>query len=352
MSSRKLLSFALLAAPTLFGQIEPNAGTWRTWVVPSVSQLRLAAPPGSDATSAEIESLKVMLAEASPDTMAQVAYWDAGSPEYRWLQIAARQMLAQNVPAPQFTRGMALLSVAMYDATIAAWDSKYAFNRQHPNAIDSTIKPAVIIADVPSYPSEHAVAAGAASVVLAYLFPVQAQTYSNLAVEAGRSRLFAGAAFPSDVSAGLNLGRTAGQMVVSYARADNSDAVFAGSFPATPGVWSSATPVAPLAGSWKPWVLAAGADFRLPTPPSGTSADFLAEVAAVKSFARTNASNHSAWFWQPSFITPWLDNLHREIFENHLDGNTPRAARAYALEAIAQHDATIACWDTKYAFLE
>lgn len=352
MSSRKLLGFAILAVPTLFGQIEPNAGTWRTWVVPSVSQLRLAAPPDSDATSAEIQSLKVMLAEANPDTMAQVAYWDAGSPEYRWLQIATRQMLAENVPAPQFTRGMALLSVAMYDATIAAWDSKYAFKRQHPNAIDSTITPTVFVADVPSYPSEHAVAAGAASVVLAYLFPAQAQTYSNLAEEAGRSRLFAGAALPSDVTAGLDLGRTTGQMVISYARADNSDAVFTGSFPATPGIWSSATPVTPLAGSWKPWVLATGADFRLPSPPSATSADFLAQVAAVKSFARTNSSNHSAWFWQPSFITPWLDNLHREIFENHLDGNAPRAARAYALEAIALHDATIACWDTKFAFLE
>jgi hypothetical protein len=72
----------------------------------------------------------------------------------------------------------------------------------------------------------------------------------------------------------------------------------------------------------------------------------------VKNFARTNASNHSAWFWQPSFAVPWLDTLSREIFENHLDGNPPRAARAYALETVAQHDATLACWDSKYAYLE
>jgi len=32
--------------------------------------------------------------------------------------------------------------------------------------------------------------------------------------------------------------------------------------------------------------------------------------------------------------------------------NPPRAARAYAYEAIAQHDATLACWDTKYTYLE
>ena len=352
MLTLKLLGAAFLAVPVLLAQVEPKAGAWRTWVVPSVSQIRVAAPPDATGTTAEIQSLKALLAEADPDTAAQAAYWDAGSPEYRWLQIAAQQMLAQNVAAPLFTRGMALLSVAMYDATIAAWDSKYTFNRQHPNMIDSTIKPSVNLANVPSYPSEHAVTAGAASVVLAYLFPAQGGVYADLAEEAARSRLFAGAAFPSDVSAGLDLGRTVGQMVVAYARTDNSDAIFAGSFPAAPGVWSSATPVTPLAGTWKPWVMATGADFRLATPPANTSSEYLAQVAAVKSFPRTNASNHSAWFWQPSFITPWLDNLHREIFENRLDTNAPRAARAYALEAIAQHDATIGCWDTKYAYLE
>ena len=31
---------------------------------------------------------------------------------------------------------------------------------------------------------------------------------------------------------------------------------------------------------------------------------------------------------------------------------SPRAARVYALATIAQHDATIACWDTKFTYLE
>jgi membrane-associated phospholipid phosphatase len=51
-------------------------------------------------------------------------------------------------------------------------------------------------------------------------------------------------------------------------------------------------------------------------------------------------------------VTPWLDTVNLEIFQNHLDQDAPRAARVYALEAVAQHDATIACWDTKYAYLE
>jgi hypothetical protein len=99
-------------------------------------------------------------------------------------------------------------------------------------------------------------------------------------------------------------------------------------------------------------VLTAGNQFRLPAPPANDSPDFLAQVAIVKNFSRTNASNHLAWFWQPAFITPWLDTVNQEIFENHLDTNPPRAARAYALETIAQHDATLACWDSKFTYLE
>lgn len=37
------------------------------------------------------------------------------------------------------TRIMALVSVAIYDATIAAWDSKYAYNRPRPSQFDTTL---------------------------------------------------------------------------------------------------------------------------------------------------------------------------------------------------------------------
>src|SRR5207249_8937076 len=75
-------------------------------------------------------------------------------------------------------------------------------------------------------------------------------------------------------------------------------------------------------------------------------------ICGSKESQPTNAINHLAWFWQPGFFQPWLQQADLEIFQNHLDLNAPRAARAYAYETIAQHDATLACWDTKYAYLE
>jgi membrane-associated phospholipid phosphatase len=173
-----------------------------------------------------------------------------------------------------------------------------------------------------------------------------------MANQAAMSRVLAGAAFPSDVAAGMNLGAQVGQAVITFAQADGSSQPFTGSFAAAPGVWGSPTPVTPLAGSWHPWVLDSAGEYRPPAPPGFGSADANAQYAAVKNLQRTNASNHLAWFWQPGFFQPWLQQDEIEIFQNHLDSNPPRAARVYALQTIAQHDATLACWDAKYTYLE
>ena len=231
----------------------------KPWVVPAVNQIRLAAPPDAATSAAEIQTIKSLMAQATADTRAQVAYWDAGAPGYRWMQLASQQMLAQNLAAPLFTRGMALLSVAIHDSTIAAWDSKYAWNRPSPSAMDSGIKPLATIPNVPSYPSEHAVAAGAAWVVMASCSPRWPKPTPILRKRQARSRVFAGADFPSDVTAGLQLGRQVGQLLIAYAMADGSSTPFAGSFPSASGVWSSTTPVTPLAGSWKTWTLPSAA---------------------------------------------------------------------------------------------
>jgi membrane-associated phospholipid phosphatase len=261
--------------------------------------------------------------------------------------LAEQYVISEGLSTPFQTRALALVAAAISDATIAAWDSKYAYNRKHPSDLDPTVAPVVAVPQSPSYPSEHAAAA-----VLAYLFPDQATNVANLANQAATSRVMAGVAFPSDVFSGLDLGQSVGQAVIAYARADGSNQTFTGSFPPTPGVWSSATPVAPLAGTWKPWVLSTGHDFRPGPPPAFGSDAANAQYAAVKNLTRTNDTNHLAWFWQPGFFQEWLDQVSEGIFQNHLDLNPPRAARAYAYETIAQHDATLACWDAKYTYLE
>ncbi len=102
---------------------------------------------------------------------------------------------------------MALLSIAISDATVAAWDAKYTFNRPRPSELDGTLRTVLSDPRGPSYPSERAVVAGAASGIPTYLFPDDAPVFTAAAEQAGVSRLMAGVEYPSDVTAGLTLGR-------------------------------------------------------------------------------------------------------------------------------------------------
>jgi len=342
----------LALAGNLSAQVEPQAGQWKTWVIASGSALRLPAPPDAAEAAAEVPWVKQCVAARDQAALTQIYFWDAGAPGYRWMQLTKQLVVSNGLATPLQTRALALVAAAIYDATVATWDSKYAYNRRHPAEVDPSVTTAATASASPSYPSEHAVTAAAAAAVLAYLFPDQTGTVIDMADQAAWSRIMAGVAFPSDVIAGMDLGSQVGQAVIANANADKSSQIFTGSFPAAPGVWSSATPVAPLAGTWRPWVLTSGNQFRPAAPPAFGSSDANAQYAAVKSLQRTNTTNHVAWFRQPGFFQPWLQQIETEIFQNHQDLNAPRAARAYALQTIAQHDATIACWDSKYAYLE
>jgi membrane-associated phospholipid phosphatase len=354
-----LVSFS----PGLSAQIAPTAGNWQTWVLSSGSQLRLQPPPGQRDSKEEIEILSNLAAQRDPGVLDLIKFWEAGSPSYRWNQIAGAEISKFNLNSPRSERVLALVHVAIYDAMVAAWDSKYFYNRPRPSDLDKKLSTVIPNPDSPSYPSEHAVAAGAASTVLAYLFPADAQMFADQAAAEGTSRLLAGVQYPSDVQTGFDLGRAVAALVIARAQSDGSSAIFNGSIPNGPCNWKGANPVEPLAGTWKTWVLTSGSDFRPGPPPDCTSTQEAAELAEVKSFPHVLPATGSTFiplssfdteskgfFWQGRALAFWSDLLDKEIFENRLENNPPRAARAYAIQNITAYDATVACWDGKYAY--
>src|SRR5260370_25128792 len=143
---------------TLMAQVEPGAGKWKTWVIPSGSTLRLAAPPDSEITTTELRWVKECVPQRDQATLSTIRYWDAGSPGYRWMQLAEQYVISGGMSTPLQTRALPLVATAISDATIAAWDSKYAYNRKHPSDVDPTVAPVVAVSQSPSYPSEHAAA--------------------------------------------------------------------------------------------------------------------------------------------------------------------------------------------------
>lgn len=332
------------------GQIEPKAGTWKTWILTSAKQLRLSPPPDAAATEGEIRTLRSLEAQRDSTTLDLINFWDVGGPSHRWNEILTDQISKNRFNTPRSARARALLNVAIYDAMIVAWDLKYTFNRPRPSVFKPGLSTVVPNSQSPSYPSEHAVAAGAASAILTYLFPSDARRYEEMAQEAGRSRLLAGVQYPSDVEAGLRLGRVVAEQVIRYARRDGSDAKFTGPIPTGPGYWRGTDPLEPLAGAWKTRVLTSGRQFRPPPPPAYGSTQLAAELAEVKNFPRTPETNQAAFFWQSRGGQFFYDLTNQKIFEHRLDINPPRAARVYALVNIAAYDSTLACWDAKYAY--
>jgi membrane-associated phospholipid phosphatase len=200
------------------------------------------------------------------------------------------------------------------------------YNRPRPTAVDGSIEAVISNPHSPSYPAEHAVTAGAAAVVLSCLYPDDARQWSELANECARSRLLAGVQFPSDVEAGLALG----------------------------GSDRRVNPVLPQMATWKPWVLASPSQFRPGPPPAFGSPELAAEMAEVKNVPRgqaNGATNTAAFYWNSAAVYRlWGAILDRKILESNLDENAPRAARVYALWAVAISDALIASWDAKYTY--
>lgn len=332
--------------------VAPDAGEWGTWVLSSSDELRPDAPPDAEASLAEIATLKELVAQNDDAAAVAVTYWNTGSPTYRWVQITTDRH-ATLPPGPPNGRGMSLVTVAMYDALVAAWDAKYTYNRMRPSQVDGSVAVMGDLPNSPSYPSERAVVAGAASAVLGYLVPDEAEQFAAQAEEAAQSQLLAGTHYPSDVEAGLALGRAVAAKVIERAQNDGSDVAWEGEVPTGPGLWVKGEKMfMPTAGTWRTWLLESNDQLRPGPPPAFDSPELAAELAAIKDFERTLATNASAFYWQSAVGNKahWFEAAHQLIFENQFDQNPPLAALVYSTVGVGIHDAFIACFDAKYTY--
>ena len=57
-------------------QIEPGAGSWRTWVISSGKDFRVPPPPKASETRRELRSLEDLISQNDDQTKAQIAFWD------------------------------------------------------------------------------------------------------------------------------------------------------------------------------------------------------------------------------------------------------------------------------------
>lgn len=338
MKKYSLILSVLIIVVQLKAQVEPLAGDWKTWFISSGKDYRLPAPASYKNEIAEVLSKQKNLDAA---TKQQIIFWNAGSPGYRWQEMmnklwpvdTGRYAILANL----------LLGTATYDATIAAWDTKYAYKRPRPFAADSRIKSFAPKPESPSYPCEHSVAAGVAVAVFSKFFPKLADSVNRMAQQLMASRIAAGVAFPSDTKAGFDLGKRIAEKEIEHTKDFVTTTQWDGKIPDKPGLWRGKFAMFPTAGQNKTIVLENGSEFRPGPPP-----DFAKEMAEMKNYKQTFRSLSNAFYWANQ--SWFMDYLPKKIFETNLHLNPPRVARIAAIASIASYDGFVACWDAKYAY--
>jgi membrane-associated phospholipid phosphatase len=246
----------------------PELPQWKNvklFGLPSLSALSVSTPPSlesSEYASAVDEVMRLGRIDSSERTADQTAiakFWADGAgtatPPGHWNRIATDILMAQNGSLLENARTLALLNISLADAAIAAWDVKYSFELWRPiHAIrradqdgndltiqDASWAPYLKTPAHPSYVSGHSTFSAAAATVLTHVFGdsisftsstdplsgltqrplapelISTRTYASFwqaAEEAGSSRIYGGIHFSFDNTAGLELGKAVGELIV------------------------------------------------------------------------------------------------------------------------------------------
>jgi hypothetical protein len=220
----------------------------------SGAQFRASGPPALTSTTYaadfnEVKELGAINSATRTDDQTEIAnFWADGpgteTPPGHWNSIAQDVAKARGTTLVQNARLFALLDLAVADAAICAWDSKYVDNFWRPiTAIraantdgnpdthqDSTWTPLLVTPNFPGYTSGHSTFSSAGAAVLASFFgtdnisfttgsdflPGVTRTFASFsaaAAEAGQSRIYGGIHFQFDNQDALSAGKTLGRYV-------------------------------------------------------------------------------------------------------------------------------------------
>ena len=328
--------------PTGGGPSSPAPAAGRPGCWPPATNSGCPPPPDKQATRAEIDELKALAAGRDAAALAAVAYWDAGAPGYRWNELRLR-------PGPASPNGRnrgcwpCSTSPSTTRRSPPGTPSTPTTGRARPSSTPRWRRPCRRRPAPPTRPSTPSRPAPPRPCwpTSSRTRPARSPTWPR---RPRRSRLLAGTDYPSDVAAGLALGRRVGALVdragqgrrlrraVDRHRPDRAGPVdrdqpgrAAGRHLEDLGAdLGRPVPARPAAG------LRLGADgggagrAEGPLPRAPTVGTKRRPAGACR--RRTTAQ---AAAWAP--LECWPAELGQKLFEYRLDANPPRAARAYAL---------------------
>lgn len=204
------------ALDTDWGHVTP-------FLLPSGDALRPPAPLDCDSEAyvAQVRALYDASLSLTTEQRAAAHRW-AGSPPLQWLGLGLEAVLAADLGSIETSRLMAHLAVALADAGIIAWDTKYAYWTERPfdavrRLVDPEWAPPVATPPFPGYVSGHATFSAASAHVLGVFLPEERARFDSLAAEARDSRFWGGIHLAQDNEVGFAMGGELGRLVAARA---------------------------------------------------------------------------------------------------------------------------------------
>ena len=225
----------------------PDWGKNRPFAMPTGASCDLPPPPAySEDKDSEFykQALEVYqtVKSLTPEQTAIARYWSddamlSKTPPGHWIAIAMQILDDQHADMDRSVDVLARLSVAMADAFIGCWQTKYEYDLVRPvtyirRLIDPKLDPILITPPFPEYPSGHSSQSAAAAEVLTALFGdnfafedtskeddgMPARRYPSFRAasdEAAISRLYGGIHFRAAIENGQQQGRCIGAYAVA-----------------------------------------------------------------------------------------------------------------------------------------
>lgn len=187
---------------------------------------RPAPPPPTSSTqmAQELAEVKRTVDNLTREQLAIAFKWNDGAGTYtppgHWNDIAAEYVRDARMSEVRAARSFALLNMAMHDAAVSCWETKFFYFNPRPSQLDPSIKTPIGLPNFPAYSSGHSTFSAAASSVLSYLFPTGSEAFSAMRDEAAISRLYGGIHYRSDIEGGKTHGTRIGSYTIQFAQQD------------------------------------------------------------------------------------------------------------------------------------
>lgn len=192
--------------------------TMKPWALKRADEFKSAAPPSPNdpVWKSQLGKTQEKSQMATDEQRKKSFFWQKKiDPEAAdWRYIAVNYMNEASIPLEMQLEVRSKMMMALFDALIAVFNDKYAYQVRRPFMLDPKLKPLFKTPNHPSYPAAHGTLSGAAEIILGYYFPENQKEWKRQAYEARESRLWGGIHFPMDLEAGKVQGREVGKAVL------------------------------------------------------------------------------------------------------------------------------------------